>query len=615
MDAALLHKHRLCTVFKDLYEVREPFTIPIGKVLGLIQSGKTKLPIDSIRNNIDNPDAVRKMKASLPCILFSGEFVLLSDELVDEDNNTASCRTDDSIVSYSGLVPFDVDKIEDMATYIESKRKDPYIYALWKSPTATGVHGLIKIADCNRYKQHYNAILQQYPEFDPSCRNISRVLYMSYDEDIYINEESDVFFDLVSDSFGREVLDDSNSLVMAKSTDLKKVDIACRLIRGAPEGSKHNALIRASYLMGGYIGGGIVEEEVARMMLQHEISKRDCADLDAAFKTIEDGISTGKFRPLQETTLDYYDAVKSTEVIENELSFLASAKNDESFILKFNAGLIPSGLPFGMQGWDKHFLLKEGEFYGILGHATVGKTLAVSWLIFLSSVHHDWCWMIYTGENTSGSMKMTFIQFILGKKINNCTRDEIIAANRWLDKRFYFISTDNVYSYEEILNYAKVLAQYKTIKGVWIDPYNSLEVGSQGFSNKYMWDYKAYTDMLVFTKKTGITLFLSAHTNTMAQRSRDKDGNQVPPFPSDAEGGSVLMNRVDNFIVLHRNVWDSASYHNTLLWVYKIRNPHTGGVPTTHSDPLVMVYSGGGVEFRDIYGETGFNRSKLKVEL
>ena len=75
---------------------------------------------------------------------------------------------------------------------------------------------------------------------------------------------------------------------------------ACaRIIEGAREGEKHNALNRAAYLAGGYVAGGACTEEEARAALREAISKKDgVADLEAAYATIENAMDAGRREPL-----------------------------------------------------------------------------------------------------------------------------------------------------------------------------------------------------------------------------------------------------------------------------------------------------------------------------
>jgi len=74
---------------------------------------------------------------------------------------------------------------------------------------------------------------------------------------------------------------------------------ACEIIRKALDGEKHNTLLRAARLLGGYIAGGIVTEAEATRALELEIEhKANVCNLKAAYRTIQDGIKYGLGYPI-----------------------------------------------------------------------------------------------------------------------------------------------------------------------------------------------------------------------------------------------------------------------------------------------------------------------------
>ena len=66
------------------------------------------------------------------------------------------------------------------------------------------------------------------------------------------------------------------------------------MIRQCADGEKHNTLLRAARLCGGYIAAGRMEEEEVVRVLTREILKRDVDDEDRAVKTIREAIDQGK---------------------------------------------------------------------------------------------------------------------------------------------------------------------------------------------------------------------------------------------------------------------------------------------------------------------------------
>jgi len=596
------------TLFENIMNISDPHFVPIEAVLNAIKTGRYKEKVDAIRNCKEDYK-IRSLKANLPCALFSGEFAKPIEKQWDNGEPYTSYRDDKSLVQHSGFVPIDIDDVEHIQQAKQTLSKNPYIYALWISSSGKGLHGLVRIGDGNKHTQHYKALLEKIPGLDPTARNPSRVLYLSYDPDIYINSSSSTFYDIIQEEENKP-----SSIKFGDGyTDYKKIDVASRMIRLAPDGEKHHILLKAANLLGGYVATKHIEYDIAFDILVHEISKKDIQDLNLAKKTIDDGLRHGMSKPISEIENDYREAVRNIGVMEEDLSFLASNTKDDDYIFKFRAGLIPMGLSFGYKDLDDNLRLKEGEFYATLAHSHIGKTSVNLWLIFLSAVHYDWNWMLYMGENQSASIKMKLMEYFIGKKIQKMNDLEHNVALKFIDDHFFILSTDNMYTYGEILEHSKTLMQYKSLKGVFIDPYNSLKMELTAAKNKYIYDYEAYSEMLNFTKKYNTTIFLSVHTTTSSQRERDNEGNQKMPHAADTEGGAALYNRVDNFATLHRKIKSPTEWMFTEISIDKVRNQDTGGSPTRQGAPFVLRMNNG-VEFVDINNQLPFNREQLLLK-
>jgi len=596
------------TLFENIMNISDPHFVPIEAVLNAIKTGRYKEKVDAIRNCKEDYK-IRSLKSNLPCALFSGEFAKPIEKKWDNGEPYTSYRDDKSLVQHSGFVPIDIDDVEHIQQAKQTLSKNPYIYALWISSSGKGLHGLVRIGDGNKHTQHYKALLEKIPGLDPTARNPSRVLYLSYDPDIYINSSSSTFYDIIQEEENKP-----SSIKFGDGyTDYKKIDVASRMIRLAPDGEKHHILLKAANLLGGYVATKHIEYDIAFDILVHEISKKDIQDLNLAKKTIDDGLRHGMSKPISEIENDYREAVRNIGVMEEDLSFLASNTKDDDYIFKFRAGLIPMGLSFGYKDLDDNLRLKEGEFYATLAHSHIGKTSVNLWLIFLSAVHYDWNWMLYMGENQSASIKMKLMEYFIGKKIQKMNDLEHNVALKFIDDHFFILSTDNMYTYGEILEHSKTLMQYKSLKGVFIDPYNSLKMELTAAKNKYIYDYEAYSEMLNFTKKYNTTIFLSVHTTTSSQRERDNEGNQKMPHAADTEGGAALYNRVDNFATLHRKIKSPTEWMFTEISIDKVRNQDTGGSPTRQGAPFVLRMNNG-VEFVDINNQLPFNREQLLLK-
>lgn len=581
----------MITIFEKFSSIGKPYTTSVEAVFKAIKEGKVKDKIEQIRSEQDQ-EIIGKLKMELPAVLYAGIFNIPIKKTRTDGTVYESYRNDKSLSIHSKLIPIDVDDV-DPIKYKAEAHKDPYIYALWTSPSGTGVHGLIKIADGNKHEEHYNALLKRYPVFDPTARNPSRILFMSYDPDIYINYDSKTFFEVI------ENIRNEGILMTGVSTDYSKLNIASKMIQKAEIGKRHHSVIKAAYLVGGWVSGGLVEEDIARKVLNYEVLKKfGPQEADAEYQAVEDGVKAGQYMPINELATYERTAIEEMGMIDEELSFLVSNQNDEEYIRRYRAGLIPMGLPFGYTDMDKYLLLKEGEFYALLSHAHTGKTALTFWLIFLSSYKYDWGWVVYTGENRTSSVKMRMIEHFVGKKIRDCSEFQFQEALKWVNERMYFINNDTMHSYDDLLKYAEKVSKFHSVKGMFIDPINALKVKG---NSKYDNDMEMYTDMLLFTKRTNISIFVALHTRSQSQRERDKDGNQLIPWPADADGGAVLYNKADIFLTMNRNIQDPDTWMITEIYVNKMRNKDTGGNTTPRGQMIKLVMKDA-VEFTDEYG-------------
>jgi hypothetical protein len=361
----------MITIFEKFSSIGKPHITNVEAVFKAIKEGKVKEQIEKIRNEADQ-EAIGKLKMELPAVLYAGIFDIPITKTRADGSVYESFRNDKSLSIHSKLIPIDVDDV-DPIKYKADAHKDPYIFALWSSPSGTGVHGLIKIADGNKHEEHYNALLKRYPIFDPTARNPSRILFMSYDPDMYINYDSKVFFEVI------ENIRNEGMQMTGVSTDYSKLNIASKMIQKAEIGQRHHSVIKASYLVGGWVSGGLVEESIAKKVLEYEVLKKFGAqEAEAEFQAVEDGVKAGQYMPINELATYERTAIEEMGLIDEELSFLVKNEVDEEYIRRYRAGLIPMGLPFGYDDMDKYLLLKEGEFYALLSHAHTGKAQPLS---------------------------------------------------------------------------------------------------------------------------------------------------------------------------------------------------------------------------------------------
>jgi len=541
--------------------------MPIAAALMRIKRGESATTIEAIRNGN------KEFKKTLPVILFSGEF---------------KSRRDDALERHSQFIVLDFDNIDVKASKAVLST-DPYVYSCWVSPSGNGLKALVKITHPERHRDHFRALStyfdKQYGlEVDGSGINESRACYESYDPEIIINEDAEKF-----GAFSTEKAESQVAVSKAgEYTDYQRLNIAAMKIRQCADGEKHDTLIRVSFMCGGYIAAGRMEEDEVVRVLTREIMKRDLDDEVQAVRDIRQAIEEGKKKPIHETMETEKALRRELLINDGDMSFLSSDDEDFRWIDDYANGKIPIGLDTGDPELDKYFRYKK-EFTIINGHSNVGKTTMALYLMVNAAVRHGWKWVVYSSENRTAALKMTLIQFALNRSVNNMNYMQRKRAYEWVSKHFTIISNKNVYSYGDIIVFLEKILKQQDVDAVFIDPYNSLKIEMK-YSNvgTHEYHYEATSELLTFSTANDVAVWLNTHSVSGAQRIKDDLGLPVAPYAEDTEGGGKFVNRADCFLTIHRKVQhpDFAQRKVTEFHVRKVRDVETGGQPTGLDEPI-----------------------------
>lgn len=566
------------TMFPSVIRTDEPHYVLLQNSLKRIIEGNSENIIKEIRAGD------KSKKKTLPITLFSGVF---------------KGRKDEDILGHSGLVILDFDHI-DTESSKALLSTDKFVRACWVSPSGDGLKVLVKISNPERHRDHFRALQTYFDktyglEVDPSGINEARACFESLDPDLIYNESSDKFGGMLSESSESQTAVSSDLY-----TDYEKLSIASKMIRRSEDGDKHNTLLRASLLCGGYIAVGRMERDEVERVLLREIQKMSSVDdIELAKKTITDGIEEGKRKPIKETLEDEQRIKREMRINDGDMSFISSDDQDMEWINKFARGDIARGLTTG-SSLDEYFLFKK-EFTIINGHSNVGKTTMAMYLIVTSSVLHDWKWIIYSSENKTAAVKMKLMEFLVDVPINQMHYEERVAAYKWINNHFTIISNEEVYSYTDLLVFAEKLLKQKSYDGFLIDPYNSLKITMSNSSlSSHEYHYEAASELLTFSNANNIAVWLNTHAITEAARRKGMDGLQPAPYAEDTEGGGKMVNRSDNFLTFHRKISaPDFDLRNTMeVHVRKVRSQETGGMPTSYDEPILFEMNASKTGFR-----------------
>lgn len=542
----------------------------LEKALQRIKEGQQKSRVTQIRMGD------KKKKQELPAVLFSGKF---------EE------RSDKALARHSGYIVLDFDHV-NVPQVKSTLASDQYVFAVWVSPSGDGLKALVRVSNPERHRDHFRALCKYFDsqygvEVDVSGINESRACYESYDEHL-VQKDSEVFTRMV----GEEQPEQTASMGQVQ-TDYNKLGLACHMIRKSQDGNKHNTLVTASYVIGGYIAAGRIEQEEAMRVMEREIEQKGVtgADLDHAKRTIRDGIEQGKQAPIHDVMEREEAALRELQLNDGDMSFISSDSKDLEYILDYLDGNIEVGLSTGNAILDQYFRFKR-EFVMINGHSNVGKTTFMLWMMVASAINHNWSWVIYSSENRTANIKLRLLQFATAIDPKIMNHAQVKKGLEWVKEHFTIIDNSKVLSYHEVLLYTEKIHRLKPIDGVLIDPYNSLKISM--LANKgvgpHEYHYEAASEFLTFANKIGAAVWVNAHSITQSQRQKGEDGHPKAPGAEDTEHGGKWVNRSDMFVTVHRkphhedpDVQRTIEFH-----VRKVREVETGGKPTALDAPMLF---------------------------
>jgi len=283
---------------------------------------------------------------------------------------------------------------------------------------------------------------------------------------------------------------------------------------------------------------------------------------------------------------------------------LVNFQDLKSKLNDIRTGKIKEGERVGVDAIDDYLRFKEGNFNVILGHANVGKTTVVLYLMLLISKRLGKRWLVFSSENEAHSIARKLIEFLEQAPINKIDKETYEGHLNYVSEYFKIVDATSLYTYRQLIELAASLKKAWDYQGLLIDPYNSLvkdpEMSKSIGGHEY--DYQACTEFRIFCKKYNIAIWLNTHANTNALRNRHSIGHEyaghpIPPMASDVEGGGKFVNRADDFIVIHRYIQHPTDWPYSQIHVRKVKEIETGGRPTAIDDPIKM---------RSIIGNVGF---------
>ena len=97
---------------------------------------------------------------------------------------------------------------------------------------------------------------------------------------------------------------------------------------------------------------------------------------------------------------------------------LIDYKKTSQHLNDIRSGKVKEGLKLGIPEIDDFIRFKPSNFNVILGHANVGKTTVILYLMLLYTQKHNLRWLIFSSENEAYSILRKLVEFLELKPLN-----------------------------------------------------------------------------------------------------------------------------------------------------------------------------------------------------
>lgn len=159
------------------------------KLINGIKGEKMKLLVEPIRKLMDEGEYEKasQLKNNLPAIIPTGIF--------------KGGRTADKLQTYSNIICLDIDYLshDKVVPVKDIIAGSSFTLAVFLSPRGNGLKILVKVnTGSNYHKEAYSQVLKFYSQltkekFDEKTNDVARLMYLSYDAQVYHYPDSDVF--------------------------------------------------------------------------------------------------------------------------------------------------------------------------------------------------------------------------------------------------------------------------------------------------------------------------------------------------------------------------------------------------------------------------------------
>ena len=564
----------MVTLFKNIYD-KEPFYKPVEYALARIKDGASEKKVNEIRTCFDKERA-SKMKSNLPSICFSGKF--------------GANRTDTDLLEHSGYIVLDFDSIVDVEALKHVMIAKDFVRACWVSPSGNGVKALVKIASPEKHREHFQSLLEDFPEIDRSGINPSRVCYESFDPDIFIKDDVKPYKKTKTISRVKEtvaVTDNSKVFDQLLIWLTNKGDAFV-------SGERNQFIFK---LASACCRFGLGEDETIQYINYSVLTNDNSFTLSEATATIRSAFKSNRQKSgsasfeqdvlvdnVSRKEVEVNDAIYNVDIKPKDVIFGEDVKQEAiNIYLNGYEAATSTEIP----EIDLKWKWNRGELTLLTGIGNYGKSTFLKYLLLMKAMKSNWKFALFAPEDfPAHEFYHDVSEMLAGQNLTPSNANRISLSNyseiySWVSQHFFFVYPKDIKSTPEYIKerFLELIIKEK-VDAVIIDPFNQMDNDysvAGGRDDKYLEIVLA--DFKRFAQVNNTHFLIVAHPNKL---KKDHEGNYEMPDVFDISGGAMWNNKMDNILVYHRPLRGSnPEATNCSFTSKKVRRQKIVGLPGT----------------------------------
>jgi twinkle protein len=244
---------------------------------------------------------------------------------------------------------------------------------------------------------------------------------------------------------------------------------------------------------------------------------------------------------------------------------------------------LPKGTTTHLPSMDAIWTWRISEVNLWTGYQNEGKSTFLYYISMLKAMFEGWKFALFTPENfPAQEFYEDVIHMYAGKTTDKeissrMSRAEFEEAKRFVNEHFFLMYPEDNASLDSILERAKYLVKKKGIRGLIIDPYNTIEHDMQGLRED-LYISKLMGKLKKFSVQYSLSSHLVAHQNKPKEFLQSGDYPKCDPYQ--VKGGGTFADKVDNVLSLQRPFRRSSpSDPSVVIESHKIKKKKLTGVP------------------------------------